>query len=216
MTCTVALGQDLYHGSGSRYELVKVVYVKLPAPLPSVLMISLLEIARLWEHHPEVSKCNHDATEDTNCQLPTVCTFATEKEVCDWCDCHRETDGSDAKIVVIRPQLPRKRKHPDRRHEQPLSPSHLWVLLWARQKEWKPQYNKIIADGITVHFLHFILFSVAFLHYRLYKAGNGSGSCNEPWLQVVTCTVALVHDLYRGSGSGPVSWLWIMTQANNL
>ncbi|RKO91042.1 hypothetical protein BDK51DRAFT_29647 [Blyttiomyces helicus] len=54
--------------------------VKLPTPMPLVQMTSLLEIARFWEHQPEVSRCICDAGEDTNRQLPTICAFATEKE----------------------------------------------------------------------------------------------------------------------------------------
>ncbi|RKO88846.1 hypothetical protein BDK51DRAFT_30907 [Blyttiomyces helicus] len=60
-----------------------------------------------------------DAAEDTNRQLPTVCAFATEKEVLDWCERRREADGLGLKDCG----------------------DNWWVSLWEMQKEWNPQYN---------------------------------------------------------------------------
>ncbi|RKO93235.1 hypothetical protein BDK51DRAFT_28880 [Blyttiomyces helicus] len=67
-------------GMRTTHKLIKVLSVKQPELLPPVLMISLLDIARFWENHPELCKCIHDAAEDANSQLPNACAFTTEKE----------------------------------------------------------------------------------------------------------------------------------------
>ncbi|RKO91734.1 hypothetical protein BDK51DRAFT_47963 [Blyttiomyces helicus] len=129
-------------------KLVKVMTLKLPTLLPLPPIVSRSDFARICKHHPKLSKCICNAAEDTNRQLPPVCTFTMEKEVRNWCDRRCEAHG-------LRPND---------------CGDNWWVSLWAMQKEWKLLHNKAIADGIALHFLHCFLFTDAFSHYGQCKA----------------------------------------------